>query len=62
MIELSPTERKIIEGAIRDIPDFPKPGIMFKDITTLLNDKEAYGVVMNHLYTRYKEYILDFVA
>jgi adenine phosphoribosyltransferase len=35
---------------------------MFKDITTLLNDKEAFGVVMNHLYTRYKEYNLDFVA
>ena len=27
---------------IRDIPDFPKKGIIFKDITTLLNDKEAF--------------------
>ncbi len=59
---LSNTERKIIESAIRDIPDFPKEGIVFKDITTLLSDKEAYGVLMNHLYQRYKEYNLDFIA
>ena len=59
---LSKTERKIIENSIRDIKDFPKPGIIFKDITTLLNDKEAYGVLMNHLYQRYKEYNLDYIA
>jgi len=59
---LSNAERKIIEASIRDIPDFPKEGIIFKDITTLLSDKEAYGVLMNHLYQRYKEYNLDFIA
>ena len=59
---LSNTERKIIEASIRDIPNFPKEGIVFKDITTLLSDKEAYGVLMNHLYQRYKEYNLDFIA
>ncbi|MCD6173379.1 MAG: adenine phosphoribosyltransferase [Sulfurimonas sp.] len=59
---LSNTERKILENSIRDIKDFPKPGIVFKDITTLLNDAEAYGVLMNHLYTRYKEYNLDYIA
>jgi len=61
-IQLSQTERKIIEDAIRNVPDFPKPGIMFKDITTLLNNAEAFGVTMNHLYQRYKEYNLDFIA
>ena len=59
---LSKAERKIIEESIREIKDFPKPGIVFKDITTLLNDKEAYGVLMNHLYQRYKEYNLDYIA
>ncbi len=59
---LSTTERKIIENSIRDVKDFPKPGIVFKDITTLLSDKEAYGVLMNHLYQRYKEYNLDYIA
>ena len=61
-MRLSPTERKIIENSIRDIKDFPKQGIIFKDISTLLNNKEAYGVLMNHLYQRYKEYNLDYVA
>jgi adenine phosphoribosyltransferase len=59
---LSATERTIIENSIRDIKDFPKPGIVFKDITTLLNDQKAYGVLMNHLYQRYKEYNLDYIA
>jgi len=62
MIELTTTERQIIENAIRDIADFPKPGIMFKDITTLLNDTKAFSTTMNHLYHRYKEYNLDFIA
>jgi adenine phosphoribosyltransferase len=30
-----------LRGLIRDIPDFPKPGILFRDITTLLRDGEA---------------------
>ncbi len=59
---LSSTERKIIHNSIRDIQDFPKPGIVFKDITTLLNDAKAYNVLMNHLCQRYKEYNLDYIA
>jgi adenine phosphoribosyltransferase len=31
-----------VEGLIRDIPDFPKPGILFKDITPLLGDAEGF--------------------
>lgn len=61
-MKLSNMERNIIENSIRDIKDFPQPGIVFKDITTLLNDKEAYGVLMNHLYQKYKEYNLDYIA
>lgn len=59
---LSNTERNIIEKAIRDVKDFPKPGIVFKDITTLLNDADAYNVLMNHLYQRYKDYNLNYIA
>ena len=33
----------MIEGRIRDVPDFPKPGIVFKDITPLLQDPEAFA-------------------
>ncbi len=51
-----------IKKSIRDIEDFPKPGIVFKDITTLLNDAQAYKALMEHLYDRYKGYELDFIA
>ncbi len=61
-MELNDTDRKIIETSIREIKDFPKEGIIFKDITTLLNNKEAYTLLMNHLYTRYKEYHLEYIA
>ncbi|MBA1437467.1 MAG: adenine phosphoribosyltransferase [Epsilonproteobacteria bacterium] len=59
---LSQTEKKILQNSIRDIEDFPKHGIVFKDITTLLNNKEAFSVLMNHLYQRYKEYNLEYIA
>jgi adenine phosphoribosyltransferase len=62
MITLNETQREIIENSIRDIKDFPKPGIVFKDITTLLNNKEAYGILMQHLQERYKDYNLNYVA
>ena len=61
-MKLNTTERKIIEDSIRDIKDFPKPGIIFKDITTLLNDAQAYNTLMNHLYQRYKGYNLNYIA
>ena len=53
---------KLIEDSIRVIPDFPKPGIMFKDITTLLNNAKAYNTLMKHLVNRYKDYNLDYIA
>ncbi len=36
-------------GLIRDIPDFPKPGIMFKDITPVLSDAAALAEVIDRL-------------
>jgi adenine phosphoribosyltransferase len=39
-MSLSPAARKLAEH-IRDVPDFPKPGILFKDITPLLQDAAA---------------------
>jgi len=59
---LSAEDKKIILESIRDIPDFPKPGIVFKDITTLLNNPEAFNTLMNHLEARYREFGLDYIA
>lgn len=40
---------RALRAAIRDVPDFPKPGIVFKDLTTLLKDPAAYGQAMEML-------------
>ena len=55
-------DRKIIEESIRVIPDFPKSGVMFKDITTMLNNTKAYNTLIKHLVDRYKSYNLDYIA
>jgi adenine phosphoribosyltransferase len=38
-----------LKSVIRDIPDFPKPGIIFKDITPLLKNPQAFGETVNLL-------------
>ncbi len=40
---------------IRDIPDFPKEGIIFKDITPILSSPEAFAYVIDQLVERYKD-------
>jgi len=47
---------------IRDIPDFPKPGILFKDITPLLSNAEALKVVVEQLASQFKDRGIDAVA
>ncbi|RXJ83752.1 adenine phosphoribosyltransferase [Arcobacter cloacae] len=59
---LNEDNKKILLDTIRSVNDFPKPGIIFKDITTLLNNKEAFKLLMNHLEDRYKSYNLDYIA
>ncbi|MFZ1288768.1 MAG: adenine phosphoribosyltransferase [Melioribacteraceae bacterium] len=39
-----------LKKIIRDVPNFPKEGIIFKDITTLLKDNEAFQFTLNQLY------------
>ena len=47
---------------IRNVPDFPKKGILFYDITTLLKDKRAYREVMNLLADRYRDRQVELVV
>ncbi|AXP08551.1 adenine phosphoribosyltransferase [Campylobacter hepaticus] len=62
MIKLTQEEQQYLLNSIRIIPDFPKKGIIFRDITTLLNNKEVLNFLLNHLEKRYKNYELDFIA
>jgi len=41
-------------ATIRDVPDFPKPGIIFKDITPVLGDTELFSRVIEHFADRYE--------
>ena len=47
---------------IRDVPDFPKKGIVFKDITPLLGDKDALHYALNALADRFKDRGIDKVV
>ncbi len=59
---LNKEEKSYILSKIRDVPDFPKPGIIFKDITTLLKDQDAFNFLIEHLYNYYKDRDIDFIA
>jgi adenine phosphoribosyltransferase len=47
---------------IRDIPDFPKPGIIFKDITTLLKDPHAFARSIDLMVEHFEEKKIDQVV
>ncbi len=47
---------------IRDVPDFPKKGIVFKDITTLLKDPEAFKYVIDVLTEKYMDKGIDYIV
>ena len=51
-----------LKTAIRTIPDYPKPGIMFRDITTLLNDARAFRQAVDQLVAPFAGQKIDKVA
>jgi len=55
-------EEMKLEDKIRDVPDFPKKGIVFKDITTLLKDAAAFKCVIDELATKYQGEQVDMVV
>lgn len=62
MKEMNEKDKKFLLDTIRDVSDFPKPGIVFKDITTLLNNKIAFNFLLDHLCKRYENCNIDFIA
>jgi adenine phosphoribosyltransferase len=58
----SPSLEKDLRAAIRTIPDYPKPGIMFRDITTLLGDARAFRRAVDELVQPWAGMKIDKVA
>jgi len=50
-----------LKSCIRDVPDFPKKGIIFKDITTLLKNKEAFKNAVDTIADKFKNEKVDYV-
>ena len=48
-----------IRKSVREVPDFPKPGILFYDITTLLADPPAFGAAVEVLTERLRPHAVD---
>ena len=51
-----------LRARIREIPDFPKPGILFYDITTLLKDPDAYREAIDLMIEPYRDEHVDIVV
>lgn len=51
-----------IKNAIRDVPDFPKKGILFRDITTAIKDKDVMKRMIDEIVDAFKDEKIDYVA
>src|ERR1700726_3827756 len=51
-----------LKKLIREVPDYPKPGILFYDLTTLLKDKRGFHDLIDRLCEHYNGHIIDVVA
>ena len=51
-----------LKDYIRSIPDYPKKGILFRDITTLIKDANAFEECINQIIARSKDYKIDKIA
>ena len=55
-------ELEALKQKIRDIPDFPRPGILFRDITPLLADGQAFRAVIDQVGARYRDQRIEAVV
>jgi adenine phosphoribosyltransferase len=51
-----------LKKLIREVPDYPKPGILFYDLTTLLKDKTGFHNMIDRLCDHYQGHTIDIVA
>lgn len=55
-------KKKIILDSIRGVPDFPKPGILFWDVTTIMLNPVAFKHTIDLFYEEYKDKKVDVIA
>ena len=60
--KISDNDADFLKNKIRTIPNFPKQGIMFRDITTLLKDPEGFKRILDILHKRYKDKGIQTIA
>ena len=48
------TQIELLKASIRDVPDFPKPGILFKDITTLIAHPDMFKIAIDGIVDRFR--------
>jgi adenine phosphoribosyltransferase len=58
---VKPVDVEALKALVRTVPDFPKPGILFYDITTLLKDKTGFAKLIDALAAHYIERKVDLV-
>ena len=56
------TLQERLKETIRDVNDFPKPGILFKDISTLILDASLSNDILDHLVEMYQHSEIDAIA
>ena len=59
--EIKPVNVEALKALVRTVPDFPKPGILFYDITTLLKDKAGFAQLIDALAQHYIGRTIDLV-
>lgn len=55
-------DENYLKEIIRDVPDFPKEGIIFKDITPVLQNADAFRFVVDKLYDEFKDKKIDYIV
>jgi adenine phosphoribosyltransferase len=58
---IKPVDVETLKALVRTVPDFPKPGILFYDITTLLKDKTGFAMLIDAMAEHYIERQIDMV-
>ena len=61
-LPLSQENSDWLKSTIRDIPDFPQPGIIFKDITTLLKDPVAFTYCIDVIAEQIRKHNVDYIV